>query len=249
MPFLGSPGTFGFATPPAGRHAPDRIAVLRRRRGSRRPGSTMPSEPVGASQIVCGGPPAMSTFLQLAGPPMNAIVRLSGAQNGARARRRCPAATAARATSSARTQICRLPSASVAMNTMLRPSGETSGDVGFVEALGQSAARSRTTGGGSGARRTHATAKPSRRERRQRARAPTRCRSRVLRFTVTTAGRPTFDPPCDDPAQLRGDVAGRLPAILRILREAPRDDPLERRRRQRHQLARSASASSPAPTP
>ncbi len=40
-----------------------------------------PSAPVGASQMVCGGPPAMSTFFSFPAA-MNATKRLSGDQNG-----------------------------------------------------------------------------------------------------------------------------------------------------------------------
>ena len=52
-----------------------------RRRESRLRDSSEPSAPFGASQIVCGGPPAMSTFFSLP-PAKNARNRLSGDQNG-----------------------------------------------------------------------------------------------------------------------------------------------------------------------
>ncbi len=152
-----------------------------------------PSEPDGASQMVWGGPPETSTFFSL--PPLkNATMRLSGDQN-ARMAPSVPLSGRPSNESSDRTQSSRRPCASLAANTIARPSGDTLGSPG-LDAPSGVCSRKRTTRGGSGSRRVQATANPTAASA---ATAATAHAShwRVFRFAATTAGSPTFDPPCD----------------------------------------------------
>ena len=73
----------------------------------------VPSEPVGASQIFCGGPPVTSTFFNLPSAT-NPRKRLSGDQKG-RVAPSVPARGCAASAFSGRTQIRVLPAASVAL--------------------------------------------------------------------------------------------------------------------------------------
>ena len=150
-----------------------------------------PSEPVGVSQMVCGGPPATSTFRSFPAP-LNATWRLSGDQN----RRTAPSVPGSGWASSAsigRTHTWVAPCLSVAMNATVRPSGAISGDVGLLSPSGTGIANF-TSCGGSGARFVHATANPIAAS----AATPHAAHatsSRVLRRTATMAGRPTREPP------------------------------------------------------
>ena len=127
----------------------------------------------------------------------------------------------------------RRPSASAA-KTMLRPSGDTTGGLAFWTAAGIGSGK-RTTGAGSGARRVQATAK---------AMAPSAASAHAAHATLLASPsasaddrrQPHLRAALRHPLQFGGDVARGLPAILRILRQAARHDPLERRRRDRHEL-------------
>ena len=167
-PACRSPNTSSCLTPPP-------VAATRHSGSAARPsnritpsGLQLPSAPYGASQIVCGGPPAISTFFSLP-PAMNPRKRLSGDQNG-RMTPSVPASGRASSESSGRIQIRRLPSPSAA-NAMCRPLGDTTGGLAFC-AFGGEISGNRTTGAGSGARRIQATAKPDGRQRRHRAGRP-----------------------------------------------------------------------------
>ena len=187
---LSWPNTTGCGLPPA--------AGTRHNGSAERPSNRitpselqLPSAPFGASQIVVGGPPAMSTFFSTP-PDMNPRKRLSGDQNG-RSTPSVPGNARASSASSARTQMSRLPSPSAA-NAMCRPSGDTTGGLGFCVPGGESNGK-RTTAGGSGARFAQATPNPAAR-RTATAHAAHAAPSRVRRRPVTTAGRPTLNPPC-----------------------------------------------------
>src|SRR5262249_56783738 len=84
-----------------------------------------PSEPVGASQIFCAGPPETSIFLTL---PSATKARYlpSGDQKG-RVAPSVPPNGCAVSAFSGRTQIRVLPELSVALKAIVRPSGEMRG--------------------------------------------------------------------------------------------------------------------------
>src|SRR6476661_3807771 len=84
-----------------------------------------PSEPVGASQITCGGPPATATFFSLPSAT-KARYRLSGDQNGAREPSVPGSGFGARELSGRSHTRVRL-SESCPMNAMIFPSGEILG--------------------------------------------------------------------------------------------------------------------------
>src|SRR5262249_25015822 len=127
MPLAASLGTLTFVRPPAA--GTSQIGSLPRPSKRMTPSELHePSDPVAVSQIVCGGPPVMSTFFNFP-PPVNATILLSGDQNR-RTAPSVPGSGCGSRTSSGRTQTCDLPSRSVATNAILRPSGETSGDDG-----------------------------------------------------------------------------------------------------------------------
>ena len=114
----------------------------------------------------------MSTFFSLP-PAMNPTNRLSGDQNG-RSTPSVPASDRASSASSGRIQIRRLPSPSAA-NTMLRPSGDTTGGLAFCTSGWREQREAHDAAPARGARRTQATAKPIAAERQPARTRPTRC--------------------------------------------------------------------------
>src|SRR4029079_16152951 len=112
-------------------------------------GLQVPSTPVGASQILVGGPPVTSIFISFpsATNPRN---RLSGDQNGRRVRS-VPGSGCGVSAPSGLSQIWVLPLVSVSLNARIFPSGEILG-ASIVTTLGGLATSNRTRGGGLGAR-------------------------------------------------------------------------------------------------
>src|SRR6476619_2714496 len=88
-------------------------------------GLQLPSDPLGASQIFCAGPPDTSIFISFpcAIKPRNL---LSGDQKG-RLAPSVPGSGCAASAFICRTQIFVTPDASVALNARYRPSGDTRG--------------------------------------------------------------------------------------------------------------------------
>ena len=124
---------------------------------------------------------------------MYATNRLSGDQNTLRRAPSVPDSALGWAASSARTHTWLRPDAPIAVNAIKRPSGETAGGPRAVLPSGAATSK-RTTGGTCGARRVHANANAAAATAATAA-TPQARRSRVRRRTVTTAGRPTRDPP------------------------------------------------------
>ena len=85
----------------------------------------VPSEPVGASQITCAGPPEIAIFLSFPSP-MKASERLSGDHHGGRVPS-VPGIGFAASAFSGRSQIMVRLSESWATNASIVPSGEMRG--------------------------------------------------------------------------------------------------------------------------
>ena len=171
-------------------------------------GTPRPSEPLGASQIFCGGPPVTSTFFSLPSAK-NARNRLSGDQNG----RVAPSVPASglrrRARSSGRTQIAACPS---------RRSRRTRACARRARCAARRSSTS--SAGGTISKRTtwrrrrraahepDASAAPRRRPRPPR--APTRAARGSCAARATGAGTPACEPPSAIHCELQLHVVRRL---------------------------------------
>ena len=198
----------------------------------------VPSEPPGASQTFCGGPPVTSIFWSLPAEtkPMK---RLSGDQNG-RPAPSVPSSARALSALSARIQIRFFPVESVALNARMRPSGEIRG-ASIVVISGGVGTSNRT----SVRARGRAPDEPDREaggdESRRRREAPREALS-ALAAVGDRRGQTDLRAALRDPLELELHVVRGLEAVLGILRETRRDQAVERRRRHRHDRRRGRRA-------
>ena len=156
-------------------------------------GLQVPSAPVGASQIFCGGPPATSTFFSLPSA-MKREVPAVGRPEGATASHRFPAAAGPASAFSGRIQIRFLPVESVASKARMRPSGEMRGASIVVTSAGGTISK-RTMRGGFGVRSQKPNAERRGGERRRRPRRPRRASRGSCAARRPGAGSPACEPP------------------------------------------------------